>query len=303
MSDFEEVIKKAKPDLKPVTFKSYLSAFKNIEKVGGSVFKPTELFKLLEEAGKSNGTIRNISNVSQIYLENKDLEKYKEEIKIYSDFKDNFMKNYVKQNESGIISDNQKPNFITKDELMDLLLKIKNDPNYNNDTDLQKAYCIYSLLVQRPLRNDLSGLILTTQSKFNKISDEEKSNNSYLIRKDFKLTLYFNQYSTTKTRPQEIAEITGNAKTVMNKFIKINKFKSDDVIFNFSKNYLSQLLIRISKKYIGKNIGSLMIRKIISSDKFLEHKQSDIFKEQEAHAKSIGHSVKMENLVYVKKKE
>ena len=41
-----------------------------------------------------------------------------------------------------------------------------------------------------------------------------------------------------------------------------------------------------------------MIRKIVSSHKFLESKE-----EQEAHSLSIGHSVAVDNLIYVKKKQ
>ena len=74
------------------------------------------------------------------------------------------------------------------------------------------------------------------------------------------------------------------------------KYKGGMDIFPVTPNYMSQLLIKTSHKYIDKNISSTMIRKIISSDKFLGAKE-----EQIAHAKQLGHSIQTENLIYVKK--
>ena len=59
---------------------------------------------------------------------------------------------------------------------------------------------------------------------------------------------------------------------------------------------MSQLLIKTSHKYIGKNISTTMIRKIVSSEKFLDAKEDQI-----AHAAQLGHSVGTENQIYVKK--
>ena len=74
------------------------------------------------------------------------------------------------------------------------------------------------------------------------------------------------------------------------------KYKPKDNLFTVTPNYMSQLLIKYSSYYCGKSISSTMIRKIVSSDKFLESKES-----QKEHAHILGHSVAMENLVYVKK--
>ena len=76
-----------------------------------------------------------------------------------------------------------------------------------------------------------------------------------------------------------------------------------DVLFTNSRgnpitrNGISQLLIKTSKKYLGKSISTTMIRKIVVSDKF-----ADIKKEQAELADVMGHDVGTQNAVYVKEK-
>ena len=47
-------------------------------------------------------------------------------------------------------------------------------------------------------------------------------------------------------------------------------FKVGDNIFPLSRNALTQLLIKTSQKYIGKNISTTIIRKIVLSSKFAD---------------------------------
>tara|TARA_R110000824_G_scaffold3860_1_gene18489 strand:+ start:449 stop:1339 length:891 start_codon:yes stop_codon:yes gene_type:complete len=296
MSDFVEVIQASKPNLKPITLKGYVSAFKNIAKIKGDVYKPNELFKLLNGTKKSELSKKTIYNTALIYLQGKKADE--DIIKIYSDEIWRIQEAYVAKNESGVISENQAPNFITIEELHDLIKLIKESMIEEPGNKDFTAYTLYVLLTERPIRNDLAGMILITQSAFNKLKGEIKDNGVYLIKNKKMRTLYVGQYITTKTRPKEVVELTDVAIEAINNYIQVNKIKSGDEIFQFSKNYLSQLLIHTSKKYINKNISTLMIRKIITTDKFL-----DSSLEQKKHAEEIGHSVAIENLVYIKQPE
>ena len=65
-----------------------------------------------------------------------------------------------------------------------------------------------------------------------------------------------------------------------------------------TRNALSQLLIKTSKKYLGKNISTTMLRKIVLSDKF-----ADVKKEQEEMSEITGHSVETMNKIYVKEEQ
>ena len=244
--DFIEVVSKARPHIKPNSLKSYNSAFNKVLKLNIDLHKPDEVAQGITELTASQTTKRNMFNVLHVYMDSKEeLELGKQ----YAKKRDLLNAEYVEQNESGIISDKQAPNFITYDELITFSHKVRAD----------------------------------------------KKDECYIISQGTKMIFYCNQFATKKTRPQEELEIDGRARIELQKYIKRWGIKSGEVVFPISKNNVSQLLIKTSQKYIQKNISTTLIRKIVSSHKFLDSKL-----EQEAHAKSIGHSVATENLVYIK---
>lgn len=59
---------------------------------------------------------------------------------------------------------------------------------------------------------------------------------------------------------------------------------------------LSKVLLKYSKKYMGKSISSTLLRKI-----YLSSKYSDVKDEMEKDSKVMGHSVATQQSVYVKK--
>ena len=62
-----------------------------------------------------------------------------------------------------------------------------------------------------------------------------------------------------------------------------------------SRNALSQLLIKTTKKYMGKSISTTMLRKI-----YLSSKYGDVKKEMEKDAKVMGHSKEVAQNIYIK---
>ena len=65
-----------------------------------------------------------------------------------------------------------------------------------------------------------------------------------------------------------------------------------------SRNALSQLLLKTSQKYMGKNISTTMLRKI-----YLSSKYANVKEEMKKDAKIMGHSVSTQQNVYVKNDE
>ena len=65
-----------------------------------------------------------------------------------------------------------------------------------------------------------------------------------------------------------------------------------------SRNYFTQFLQKISKKYIGKSISTTLLRKIILSDKF-----GELNKEKQEMSHITGHSVDVMDKVYIKQTE
>lgn len=287
--DFVEVVSKARPHIKPNSLKSYNSAFNKVLKLNKDLTKPDEVEQGINELSISFTTKRNMFNVLHVYMDSKgELELGKQ----YAKKRDLLNAEYVEKNESGIISDKQAPNFITYDELITFSHKVRADIKDNQR--LHMIYAILNFLIYRPLRNDLAMVRLITPTMFKKLENKDEC---YIISQGTKMIFYCNQFATKKTRPQEELEIDGRARIELQKYIKRWGIKSGEVVFPITKNNLSQLLIKTSQKYIQKNISTTLIRKIVSSHKFLDSKL-----EQEAHAKSIGHSVATENLVYIKQK-
>ena len=58
---------------------------------------------------------------------------------------------------------------------------------------------------------------------------------------------------------------------------------------------MSQMLLKTSKKYIGKSVSTTLMRKIVTSNEFGEMK-----KKQEDYSKMMGHSVGTMNKIYIK---
>ncbi len=292
--DYIAVVSKARPNLKPGSLKSYHSAFKKAVNTGHDIkTEPLEVIEALENVSLT--TKRNVYNAVAVYLEAIGQGPY---AFFYHTERDKLNQEYVKQNESGIISDKQSPNFISYEELIAYTHQVRADIKDNQQ--LHMIFTILTFLIHRPLRNDLAMVKLITRRDWKKLSDEEK-NHCFIIFEGgggTRCTFYCNQYATTKTRPQEVLDVDGRARIELHKYVRTWKIQSGEVLFPISKNGLSQLLIRTSQKYIGKNISTNIIRKIISSHKFLDKKI-----EQEAHSKSIGHSVNTENLIYVKSKQ
>ena len=289
MSDFMKVVSANRPNIKPGSLKSYNSAFNKALKTGIDIFEPEKMVEGLQDIPLT--TRRNVLNVLSLYVE----KSHPVLSTHYAKERDKLNQQYMKDNEDGIISDKQSPNFISYEEFMNYIFEVGN--HINNDRNTHMAYVILNFLIHRPLRNDLAGVRLMTPSEFKKLKEEEKTE-CYIISRGTSMTFYCNQFATTKTRPQEIRDIDGRARIELQKYIKKYKIKSGDIIFDLTKNAMSQLLIRTSQKYIQKNISTTMIRKIISSNKFLQSKI-----DQEEHSKSIGHSVAMDNLIYVKQQQ
>ena len=289
MSDFMEVVSANRPQLKPGSLKSYNSAFNKALKTEVDILEPEKMIEALVSIPLT--TRRNVLNVLSLYTE----KSHPLLSTIYATERDKLNLEYVKQEQSGIISDKQSPNFITYKELENFVLNVRSDIDKDRQTHM--SFVILNFLINRPLRNDLAGVRLMTPTMFKKLKEEER-NECYIISQGTNLIFYCNQFATTKTRPQEELSIQGTARIELQKYIKKYKIKSGEIIFPISKNAMSQLLIRTSQKYIQKNISTTIIRKIVSSHNFLTSKQ-----QQEAHSLSIGHSVAVDNLIYVKEQQ
>ena len=121
--DYIATVSSVRPNLKPGSLKSYHSAYKKALNTGFIIWEqPLEVIEALSDVSLT--TRRNVYNSVAVFLE---AIGYDDVAKIYHTERDKLNQEYVKQNESGIISDKQAPNFISYDELISYTHQIRED--------------------------------------------------------------------------------------------------------------------------------------------------------------------------------
>jgi hypothetical protein len=313
IEELKTEIKKVKPDIKDTTLTAYVNQLSKLKSLFNAknydfILEPEDVYKKLDESVKSDLTKKNYITPIMVLLRTQG-DKYKDLIETYNKKIKQIIADYGKSNDSGIISEKQKPNFISYAELEKYIKKIKKDITplkkatfiTSSERDLFHVYMMLEFLIRYPLRNDLSGMKLLTKTEFNKL--KEKTEN-YLVKEKNKMIVYLYEYKTNKNYGEVKFEIDKSMKTIFNMYIKRLNLKNGDYLLqqvrdkdkSLSRNKLSQMLNNNSQKYIGKNISTTMIRKIVVSEKFSKYKD-----EQELLAHIMTHSPDTQNKIYVKK--
>jgi len=308
-----ELIKEARPNIKDNSIKMYVSNLEKLKKLFESDnydFLKDEKKVLDKLSNLSDNTIRNYLNAILIYLLaiNSD-KKYDDEIKIYTDLRDDLNKKYEDSQASGNISEKQKENFVDISEVYKMIetmgkeikeKKIKKKEDLSaKDKQLLMVYIIFNIYVRLPMRNDVAGMEAISKRQYNKLTDEEKKEKNYLVVEKTKMKMILNKYKTSKKYEENIIDIPKDLEKLLRLYIRINGmgtlFKSSTGT-PLSRNALSQLLLKTSKKYMDKSISTTMLRKI-----YLSSKYGDVKEEMEKDAKVMGHSVETGQKYYVKK--
>mgnify|MGYP003630120146 CR=1 FL=1 len=310
-----ETIQKIKPNAKPNTIKQYEALLKRLKtKTFESdnydfLSEPKDVEDKLKD--KAYTSVRNTYNAIIVLLNALNSEnKYDDLIKEYSDMRDVLNDKYVDENKTSIISDKQAPNFAEFNEIQNMLRMMEVHFKDNNiktkkkldsiDKQILTAYTIFQMLLLITTRNDFSDLVIINKLQYNKLSDTEKADNNYLVKGKNKTFFVYNNYKTS----EKIIDMPKSLNKYINSYIKLMDRKYGENLFvsgtggKLTRNMASQLLLKMSKKYIGKSVSSTMMKKIVASHNF-----ANVKKEQEALAEKMGHSVDLQNLVYVKEKQ
>jgi integrase len=227
-------------------------------------------------------------------------------IEIYSDLRDELNKKYIDENQSGVISDKQKANFASMEEIDDMIEKLRKEVAplkkktklTQKDISRLRAYVVFSMLRSLPTRNDMAGMKYISQTDYKQLSNEEKQDHNYLVNERDNLKFIYNLYKTSKKYGENIIPAPQELKPILRMYLKMMDYDYGDTIFPMTRNALSQLLLKQSQRLIDKKISTTMMRKIYLSDKY-----ADIKEEQDALAKVMGHSKGTAQAVYVKKQE
>ena len=161
------------------------------------------------------------------------------------------------------------------------------------------VYVILSILIENPMRNDLSQMkIIVGKKGYNNLSDTDKKGSNYLVVEKNNAKFILNDYKTSKKYAEKIINISKPLEKIIRMYMRINKLGNGDTLFPISRNGISQLLIKTSKKYINKNISTTIIRKIVAS-----HLLKDVKEIEQKLSNKMGTDIETIKSVYVKKED
>ena len=298
MEKAKQQIMTFKPKIKPSTLDNYIKTLEQIRKFMKKkdydfIFnQPEDTIEFLHNMKNKTGTAisyltkRNYLNAFIVLLQAQDPPN-KELIAKYMKLRDEYNNKYNKDQKDSKISEKQAPNFITLEELDEMLKQMRADiaqkglfkkENLNRDEKTQlKAYIIFHFHRTLPVRNELAGIKLIGKREYNKLSKDDKEKNNYLINMRPNYEVSLGDYKTNKHWGIKIHIIDKQTEILLKKWIKINNIQKGDVIFPMmSRTDLSNLLINYSKRYINKNVSTTMIRKAHASENI--HAKKDIIR-------------------------
>lgn len=313
-------IRKAKPDVKDETIKTYLLSIKKISK---------EMFN--SESPKVK-YIKNFDNIQKYVKEMPSLASQKSMItaflviakvyqrhlgkhvvELYSEFHKELSK---KQEESYIDNDKterEEKNWITMEEILETIDKLKEEiegwnPNHSKRRLADKVQqhlvlCLYTMLP--PLRNDYSLVKIVKDLDFEKNEENIDKNFNYINISTS--TILLCRYKTDKVYgikkieiPKKLLDIVCNwenikkdtfGDSITNDFMLLNTTTLTPMKSNSLTRYLNKI-------FYPKNISTTLLRKIYLSEKY---PVVNTYRDQLKDADIMCHSVSMQKMVYSKK--
>ena len=269
---------------------------------------PEDIFEKLKELHFS--TQKNYFNAIIIYLQA--VKADSNLIQIYQQRRNEYGEKYNKEQESGVISEKQKNNFATTEEIQVMVTKMRKSLNdikksnrviIANDLELYQAYMMFNIYLKLPLRNDIAGMVSMKASDFKKLKDNTEIN--YLVLSKSKMEIVLNDYKTAGKYGQKIIEVEDQElKRIIRQYVKLVGF---GVMFKkrngeaMNRNNITQILIKYSEKYMGKRVSTTMLAKAYLSGKYAG--QHQIHKEMTKDASVRGHSINVQQKIYNKSQQ
>ena len=317
-------IQKARPNLKTNTIKQYETHLNKLKKIFESdnwdfLSDPEKVNEALKD--KAYTSRRNSFNAIIVLLMalNHD-DKYTELIEKYDKMRNELNSKYDEEMSSGKISEKQKNNFVEYEKVEEMIKTMENEIKSQGlkkkekltgkEKELLMVYTLYNMLIRIPTRNDMAGQSLISKTAYNKLSDEEKKNNNYLVKEKGKMFGVYNEYKTSKKYGEKKIDIPKDLEKILNMFIKKTGKKMGDVLFTsstgnpLSRNMISQLLMKTSKKYLNASVSTTLMRKIVASHHFgTDSEFGKLKQKQQELAEKMGHDPATMDKVYIKEKE
>ena len=185
-----------------------------------------------------------------------------------------------KQIESQEMTRKESKNWVTMDEVKEVVNKILgkiNDSNLWKKQNLSKTeylliekYILLRFYIQYPWRNYVANTKVVTPSEYEELSDNEKNNANYLVRDGNKFKFMLNYYKNVKKLGKKQYDIEPSIARLLVKFFKINKsgwmFTLANKTEPVSANGITKMLNSIFQEYTGKKVSTSLLRHVQISD-------------------------------------
>ena len=296
-----QIIKKQKPYLKDTSIAQYIRSIKKLNQLINGENAELKNFNFIEDAKKIKEVLeqfhfttrRNYYSAIITLLQAED-KPNKELIREYSDIVKEANTKYEEEQESGKVSEKQKEKLVSTNVVEDFVKRVKESKD-------EMLYILLRIITKYQTRNEIATLKLIKLRDFNKLKDEEKQGNNYLVMGSKKILIVRYDFKTNKKYKEITIEV--DDKKLAKEIRSYVKTLNTDNVFEYkgeqlTPKKLTNLLLYQSKKLVGVPLSTTMLAKSILSEKY-----SDKNEEQKKDAKNRGHSVSVQNKVYVKSKE
>lgn len=355
ITDYDAVskrIRQVKPMLSLLSVKNYVQTLKMMNRLTGYttieeyINKPKTTIAIIDKQSNSLHTRKNrccgVVNVIVALAPDKTSKKYENALKVYRAYMFTMKINIDKQAEerNGEMTEREKKNFISYEQLQATfnfynklvkkagLLKKSKKTLLPADYQLLRMYLTLSLFsFLPPARNEYVELIGIGKKQYNKLSDEEKKDNNYLIYETIRAKeLIINKYKTAKINGTRSYKITSKGilfnegkKTytrkgrqlnsilnLWNKYLPFNEPKGYYMFHNIkgrpmTKNNFTKFLNQIFRPvFPDKKVSSNILRKAFHSTKEKQEFKK-YYNETLKDTQSMGHTLNTAMKSYSKK--
>jgi hypothetical protein len=236
---------------------------------------------------------------------------YDDELEYYRGYLAELQKQHQEEQEKQQKTKSQDENWVSMKQLRKVMNGYKADimerelltkPELNRKQfDLVQKWVVANLFLDDenpPTRLDYAPMKVIKEEDFNKLSDEDKEDNNYLVLKSRnKKYFHFGEYKTAKKYGANVIPVGKKLNSVLNIWLRINP--TDSLLLNSqgkpqTANGLGKYITKVFEP-TGKKIGVNLLRHIFITEKF----EPQLEEKQEV-AKKMSHSVATQEL-YAKK--
>ena len=320
LTEFAQIIinglKEKKKNGRPLADSSINLYIRNLEKLNDNI--PIRNLKFLEDIDEVKNKLSNykpntyrnflISIVSALSVVKNENKKNK---KLYDDYYKMMMdiNKQLKEEPMGQMSETQKENWVTMEEIKKVLNELENKVNKFKDYkeigltqyNVLLDYVILSIYILiQPRRN-------ADYQKMNIIKGPVPIDSSVNYYDADNGIFIFNCFKTSKTKGQQEKEIPDDLKNILDiylkhhplyKKVKQNKTVNVPFLVHFDGEpfkHANSITLILNRMFSPKKVGSSLLRHIYLSEKY-----GDILKSQIEDAEAMAHSVDTQRSSYIK---